>query len=73
MPNDIFPSPLWGEAGVGVGRRTNTVDALLRAWTTPSSHLTTPLPTLPHKGGGLIHTLVTIAGLDPAAEGSRDS
>ena len=40
----LFPSPLWGGAGVGVERSSAIVDAL--------RHLPTPHPTLPHKGGG---------------------
>jgi ABC-type uncharacterized transport system substrate-binding protein len=60
---DMFPSPprsrlrapecrlLWGGVGVGVGRRRADIDELLQS-SPPSPHLATPLPTLPHKGGG---------------------
>src|SRR5580692_9535309 len=41
----LLPSPLWGGAGVGVVRRYNA-STFIRP-------LPTPLPTLPHKGGGI--------------------
>jgi len=47
----MFLSPLWGGVGVGVARRRADIDDLLQS-STPSPHLATPLPTLPHKGGG---------------------
>ena len=43
----LFPSPLWGGAGVGVERLSAIVDALRDA-----RRHSTPHPTLPHKGEG---------------------
>jgi hypothetical protein len=47
----LFPSPLWGGAGVGVVRWLASVDNHLQ----PSASRVTSRPpslTLPHKGGG---------------------
>jgi ABC-type uncharacterized transport system substrate-binding protein len=65
----MFPSPLWGGVRVGVGRRRADIDDLPQS-STPSPRLATPLPTLPHKGGGNrlnIHRREFIAVLGGAA------
>jgi hypothetical protein len=49
-----FPSPLWGGVGVGVARLFAD-DGRLALASTYVPNLPTPLPSLPHKGGGIIH------------------
>src|SRR5208282_6857096 len=52
LGRSLLPSPLWGGVGGGGREATRRCQWVLRIRRRSVRRLPTPLPTLPHKGGG---------------------